>query len=299
MKSPIEKTEAAPAVAKAVQDTPVIYGFDRFTIWIDRPECPFELSRIENHCFKVEANYQQMPHNPRWKCRVEIFQPTHSCLEILANEFGCATAVVINYVETAFDLPFDSRRRTRERARERRNSFLASAKVLNLRHDVILEKKNQTTFYCGGRRSPSVLALYSDKPSKLNNARPLEDDLRCAHQELRITGEAAVAECGIVSIDDLIRFDHAKFWSENLRFYKIPNNKTQLGRLLAIACGDSVDVTGSALRKRATRWIKKHSIFDDHSDVFVMHNALRATSNIEKLLPQISFTDWLDEVMSI
>ena len=295
MKPPIKKAEVARAVEKAIQDTSVIFGFDRLTIWLDRPECPFELSKLKNHCTKVEANHLQMLHNPRLKCRVELLQPTLRCLEILADELGCATAVVINYVEIAFDLPSKSRRRTRAR----RNSFLASAKILHRPHDVVLDSKFGTIFYCGHRGSSIVLAAYADKPGKLNNARPPEDGPRCAHQELRITGEAAVAERGIVSVDDLIRFGHAEFWNEALRFYKIPKNKTELGRLLARACGASVDVTGSALRKRATRWIEKSSIFDGRSDVFVMHNALRTTSHLEKLLPQISFTDWLDEVMSL
>ena len=294
MKPPFENTEAARVVAMAVRTRSVIVGFDRFTMWTDRPELPFDLSKIDEHCAEIKVYLEQMLHNPRWKCRVEIFQPTVKCLEILAEELGCATAVLINYIEIAFDL----RSKNRRQIRARRNHFLESAKILHLPHDVVLEK-NGNAFYCGGRRSPSVLTVYADKPSKLNNARPPEGAPPCAHQEFRKTGEGAVAESGIVSVNDLIHFDHLRFWNESLRFYKIPTNKTQLGRLLATACGDSVDVTGSALRKRATRWTKKHSIVDGRSDVVVMHNALRANPDLEKLLPKMSFMDWLAEVMSL
>ncbi len=294
MKPPFENTEAARAVAMAVPARSVIFGFDRITMWTDRPELPFELSKIDEHCAEVKAYLEQMLHNARWKCRVEIFQPTTTCLEILAEELGCATAVLINYIEIACDI----RSKSHRQIRAWRNRFLESAKILHLPHDVVLEE-NGNTFYCGGRGSPSVLAAYADKPSKLNNARPPEGAPPCAHQEFRKTGESAVAESGIVSAIDLSHFDHVKFWNDSLRFYKIPKNKTQLGRLLARACGASVDVTGSALRKRAIRWIKKHSIVDGRCDVFVMHNALRDTSNLEKLLPQISFTDWLNEAMSL
>ena len=295
MTPPFEDTEAARVVAMAVANSSVIYGFDRITIWIDRPESSFELSKIDPHCAETKAYLGQMSHNPRWKLRLEIFQPTIKCLEILAEELGCATAALINYVEIAFDLPSKSRRQVRAR----RNHFLASAKMLHLPHDVALDKKHGTVFYCGRRKCPSVLAVYADKPSKLNNARPSVGTPPCAHQEFRKTGEGAVADCGIVGVDDLTDFDHAKFWDQNLRFYKIPTNKTQLGRLLARACGADPSVSGSALRKRATRWVKKHSIFDGRSDVFVMHNALRANPDLEKLLPKMSFSDWLDEAVSL
>ena len=295
MKPPCEITEAARAAAMAVLDPSVIFGFDRVTIWFDRPEVPFELSKIEEHCAKVKDYLEQMPQQARWKLRLEIFQPTIKCLQILADELGCATAVLINYVEIACDLPSGTRRQIRAR----RNRFLESAKMLHLPHDVVRDKKYGTIFYYGGRRSPSVLAVYADKPSKLNNARPPDGGAPCAHQEFRKTGEGAVTDCGIVGVDDLADFDHAKFWDQNLRFYKIPTNKTQLGRLLARAFGADPNVSGSALRKRALRWVKKHSIVDGRSEVFVMHNALRATPNLEKLLPQISFKDWLDEVLAL
>ena len=277
----------------------VVFGFDRVTIWIDRPELPFLLRKLETHCASAEFILGQMLFQARWKGCLKIFQPSSRCLEILAEELGIDIAVLVSYVENALDLPAKNSRH----ARSQRNQFLESAKMRHQQQLVVIEERREIFYYGrrsdGNKRRSTVLALYADKPSKLNNARPADSDPVCSHQEFRLAREGATAHAGIVSVNDLILFDHPKYWNEKIRFYKLPQNKTELGRLLAKACNSDPNVSGSALRKRSTRWINKHSIFDGHGDVFVMHNALRATPNLEKLLQRISFTEWLGEVMSL
>jgi hypothetical protein len=61
-----------------------------------------------------------------------------------------------------------------------------------------------------------------------------------------------------------------------------------LGRILADACGDDANVSGTALRKRAARWKERHSIKEN----FVMHNALRAMPELKQIFETVLFSEW-------
>jgi hypothetical protein len=276
----------------------VIYGYDRLTIFLDYSELPLLASDLERHCKKIVIEGRQMKNNARWKCCLNIFQPTRQCLVLLAKGLGHDVSSIVTYVEIACDLPGGSKRQLLAR----RNSFLESAKMRYQHQEVVLDRRG-TTYYYGRRtdgetRRPNVLAVYADRPSKLNNARPPEDAPPCLHIEWRVTGSAALAAHGIVSLDDLIQFHFLRFLGKNIRFYQIPK-PTPLGVLLAKACGVDHRVSGSALRKRAAQWRMKHSIDKN----FVMHNALRDTSAVGQKLAKkfetISFAAWLEMVLSL
>jgi len=199
----------------------------------------------------------------------------------------------------AADLPSSSA----EQARVRRNSFVASAYMPYERNLVELDEYGDI-FYFGPRirwngkkfvRRSRVLVIYADKPSKLLNARPSADDLPCAHIECRVSGSAAIAEIGIVSLADLIAFDHVAFWEKGIRLYQLPERKV-LGYRLAEAEGAFLDVTDAAFRKRAAKWVSDLSIQDDFGSNFIMHNAMRKDPEICKYFKQLSFAEWLDEV---
>lgn len=277
----------------------VVYGFDRVTIWLDISECPISKAVLEEHCTHVEVTVMQMEFNARWKLKIAIFQPTTRCLRLLEDAMGYDIAVLITYVEIAFDLPAT----TAQQAREKRNAFLAAAKMLFQRDPVMLSEHG-TIFYFGPRekqkgeeweRSSRVIAVYADMPSKLNNARPAADGLPCAHIEYRVSGSAANADVGIVSLSDLIGFDHFAFWDTAIRLYDLPMRKN-LGRRLADAEGRSLDLTDAALRKRAAKWMLDFSIQDSCGCNFIMHNALLAHPEFCSMFKTLSFATWLDQV---
>lgn len=89
-------------------EPPVIYGFDRVTFWLDIPECPISEAVLEEHCTHVEVTVMQMKCNARWKLKIALFQPTARCLQLLEDAMGYDIAVLITYVEIAFDLPAKS-----------------------------------------------------------------------------------------------------------------------------------------------------------------------------------------------
>jgi hypothetical protein len=258
-----------------------IFGYDRITLWLDHSELPIAIDRLKEHCTDIVATAMQMPYQARLKFKLEIFQPTLGCLRLLAGALGHNIAVSLTYVEIACDIPADNRKL----AREARNTFLASVRLRYQRRPFEPEKGS---WYCGQRPDTTVTVVYADRPSKLNNARPAPGAPLCLHIEQRISGSASLAGIGMVSVDDLIQFDHQKFWNKRIYLYQLPK-PTTLGRLLAKVNGADADVSGSALRKRARRWHAQHS----KEDKFVMHNALLATPELARSLKKRHFLDWL------
>lgn len=271
-----------------------IFGFDRYTFWIDRPELSITQKRIKKHCTDFKAILGQMPYNANWKLQVELFQPTIKCLELFKAGLGSDVRALINYVEFACDVPVT----TKKQAKWWQKNFIGSAKMMYQRQNVT---RCEGTDYYGRRtdknasKRSNVLAVYSDRPSKINNERPDENALHCLHVELRATGSAVLANHGVVSLEDLALFDHESFWNKNIRIYQLPN-LTDLGRLLVKLSGSNKHISSTALRKKARKWM--NDFRNDDGD-FVMHNALLATPKLAEQLNTLTFNEWLDAMVSV
>jgi hypothetical protein len=265
-----------------------VFGLDRVTFWLDRPVSEAEFKELEEHCTCLTVMTEQPKFHANRKCKLELFQPTRKCLRLLRQILGAEINADPTYVELARDVTLPESIRM-----ELLSAFLGVVKVPNQRACFI---KYEGTYYCGSRaenggRDGSVLVVYIDCPSKINNARPDADAMECFHVELRLSGKAALAKYGIRSLDDLINFEHKQHWPTSLKFYVLPS-KTELGRLLAACSGGSADVSDTAYLKRANRWLDKHSI----DGQFIMHNALKATPRLERYLAK---TDWNGLMKSI
>ncbi len=65
------------------------------------------------------------------------------------------------------------------------------------------------------RNAPGIRYVwYGDRPSKITNG-------PCLHLEARAHGVAAVRRIGIYHPRDLLTFDHAAFWAERLKLYRV------------------------------------------------------------------------------
>ena len=270
-----------------------ILYYDRITLWLSLPELAIPLELIKQHCTDAKCSVKKMTFNARWKARLEILQPTKMCLRLLAKALGSEISAMPIYVEFACDLLASCE----ERAQRWSNDFVASAQIKHHRPTVI---RSDTTWYAGsrhkqnGKRRKKVLAVYCDKPSKLNNARPDPLQPPDFHVELRIFSSTALSKLGICCLNDLLQFDHYEYWDRHVRMYQLPSQRTELGMLLAKASGADTDVSGTALRKRAARWIAKHSVDGN----FVMHSALRRTPHVARFLRSIRFSQWLEAITS-
>lgn len=272
-----------------------VFGYDRIGLYLDHADRPLPIEQLATTCGSIEIAPANIPYQARWKQQIHLFQPTPRALRILDEALKGGVAAGISYAEIALDILHPDKRHLKVI----RNSFLASVKFHYGRDEVIRDES--TYYYCrrstGTTRTPKNLVLYADNPSKLHNGRHDHDGLPCCHFEMRISGSDSLEKEGIVSIQDLIRFKHRAFWERNLRFFSVPTQPTKLGRMLAMANGTSTEVSGSALRKRANRWMERHSISHGRSMNFVLHNALLASPKLAQKLTQLTFREWLDEVL--
>jgi len=274
-----------PATEGADTAINVITDFDKVILWLDRPELPIEEELLKEHCTKLDVHPKLMRHNSRWKLKIEVFQPTSEFIRVLAAALGSNISAIVTYVEIACDFPAQSRKQ----AKQWRKRFLGAAQMKYQRQHVVRFK---TTWYFGRRtdgkqRRENVLAVYADKPSKLNNAQPDAGLPPCLHIEGRALGSANLEKLGIGSFSDLAVFDHQRFWEEYINIFML-DKPTELGRHLADDCGEEVSTKPAALRKRSRAWIKRHTIKGN----FVMHNALLANSGFSKRLGRVPFWEW-------
>lgn len=277
----------------------ILHGHDRIRLWLDQPEYPGDLDSLRPHCRDVQITSGQMPYNARWKAAIDLFQPTRECLDLLQITLGARVAVQLEYVEIAIDLVFPLSHS--QLIRKLRRAFMAAAVPQYHRREAVLEKG--TTWYFerrsrpDGRKRPHVLAVYADRPSKLNNRTVTTGDPACLHIEWRASGVDSLMKLGLATLADLAKFDHAKFWPQHVFLYGLPS-KTVLGRILAKAAGKDQSVSGTALRRRAERWQNKHSVPPAPTKgQFVLHNALRGEPALKRILPRITFKDWLSDTL--
>lgn len=286
------KKPSIPAIRQALPGAYApcfVFGYDRIELWLDRAELPIALARLEPHCTKITPQLEQMTQNARWKLKLVILQPTIKCLEILYEALGHDVGHQLSYVELAWDIRTINARH----ALKMRNALLAVLVVPHQRGCVLRVK---TTWYYGRRENKGVkrghvLVIYTDRPSKLNNAQPDPDATPCLHIEWRATGKAALQHLGLATLADLIAFEHHVFWSQRLRVHQLPA-KADLGRLLQTTHGKTIKVGDAALRKRARNWKQEHSI----KGKFVLHNALFSAPNLKRLLPKLDLWPWMSTV---
>jgi hypothetical protein len=283
------KKTTSPSTTKALhraRSSCFIFGYDRLELWLDRAELPLPIKRLKPHCTDIKPILEQMPQNARWKIKLVIYQPTLQCLEILYKALGHEVGHQLSYAELACD----TRAVNKRHALKMRNVLLAAIFVPHQRSLVI---RHKTTWYFGRRENKGVkrghvFVMYADRPSKINNARPDPDAVPCLHAEWRATGKAALQNLGLVTLADLIAFDHPTFWSQRLRVCELPA-KANLGRLLESSHGKSTTVGVAALRKRARTWLQEHSI----AGKFVLHNGLHASPNLKRRLSQPDLWPWM------
>lgn len=296
----VEEVHAALHIERNCSMRPHIeYGFDRIKFWLDANEFPGDLTRLSPHCQGAEFACQQMPFNARWKSSLELFQPTIECLEVLKAEIGQTTQVQLSYTEIVIDLI--PRSKKAGLSNFWCDQFLQAAVPKHHRNKAILHKGtwyfNRLAHSDTSRRSKHVLAIYCDRPSKINNSKWAKAP-NCLHIEFRISSMEALSQIGLWTIDDLINFSHATFWGQHVHLYALPN-KTNLGRTLAQIAGSDSNVTGEALRRRADRWVRQYSENTTQGhEQFVLFNALRETNKRAFSRYRVTFKQWLRQTLN-
>lgn len=263
--------------------TGIVTGFDRLTCWIDHPAPDIPVPLVRRYCGEMTiTNCYSRPFHPVWQTEIKIFQPSREALIELQRALESRHRIRMGYAELAFDWLVADRN-----AADTLYRFIVKhMRVPYLRHAVTFEEE---TAYFAPRAADDLsknvrnVVLYADRPSKLWGAR--QDRSPCCHLEHRFHGVDTLAQRGLLSLEDCIRFDHRAYWTEHLRLFRLPS-KVELGRWLN---PDSIDVSGTALAKRADRFLDRYS----HGDTFVLQDCWRGNPSIANVLTPIDNAPFL------
>lgn len=267
-----------------------IDGYDHLRFWLDRSELPFPKSLLQPHCSRIDLRAQQ----PRYQCyrklELTLYQPTIKCLQTLLEGVGHTVGIELVYAEVARDIVLSDSGGNADL----HDAFLECAQVPRLRDTVRFRKGSA---YYGKRPKNGrghVLVIYSDKSSKLNNARPRQSAPPCVHVEWRAWGKSELAAIGIASLEDLIHFDHDRHWDASLNLYNMPS-KTVLGKKLAALSNGKPDASNPAYLKRGNAFVENYSLHGK----FILQNALRETPELARRLKTYTWNEWLSAYTGI
>lgn len=195
-------------LAKVKKKIPYI---DRVTIWLDTSAHMIDLSGIKEFCGgEVFERHTPMRKNPKWKCKIDLFQPSREAFILIKNQL-CAS-YLINYFEPSLDYITD----THANAKAIQEFFEGT--LIKKWHKNKHIKKYDTGVYFGPRKTASNFVSYCGKPSKMN-------DKPCCHIEMRFHGSPTVRRAGIDCLDALIKFDPYRFWKKYLNLRRLEDMK--------------------------------------------------------------------------
>jgi hypothetical protein len=198
---------------------PSVYSYiDGARLWLRNPLSEYDLQWLSERAggrkMHVKNGPARFSHN--FVQRVDLYQPSQEALEWLSHR----NDVLLNYAEFALDwvLACDE---------DRQAAFRAAARTLVKRHHrrqglrFVGDNVEKITLYTGPRTAANVVVIYADKPSKISGE-------PCVHTEWRAKGVAALRCAEIHSVQDLLTFDHRRFWRDRLILCDIDRRK--LGR---------------------------------------------------------------------
>jgi hypothetical protein len=101
------------------------------------------------------------------------------------------------------------------------NTYLRNHLIQRWHGGKLLRVVKDTVYY-GAAKSANNIALYADKPSRIDKSG------YCVHLEWRINSARAVRAAGFHDVDDLLEFNFREFWRRRLSLRDIPRNQKEL-----------------------------------------------------------------------
>lgn len=256
-----------------------VHSFDRIAVATDCATVSGPVAKLEASCWGgMTVTHRRLKFNPQWKAKLDLYQPSTKALKVLVNDcLAEHVGALPTYAEIAVDFIFRSKRQAAIFG-----DYLAQRIVMSYQRQAVCVVDKTTIYFArradgAGHKRGRVGCMYFDRPSKLASTHYGQP---CVHVEIRLTGSAALSAVGIASASDFLTFDHLQFWASAISLYALPT-KTELGRF--IGGRDGGGVSGTALRKRADKFIRRASV----DGQFFMHNAARLNPTVMRKFRQI------------
>ena len=182
--------------------------FDKIQVRMKRMLTDKQMVFLREHCRSVDQRIGHPIRNSKADWLLTTVCADEKALKFIAARRGA----FINFVECAFDIPTDNPERMVD---------LFDAHFVQPRHgrDNFTAQEHGT--YTRHARPGIRFVWYGDKLSK-------KVGVPCLHLEARAHGVAAVRRVGINEPGDLLQFNHAEFWKQNLSLLTI--DLERLGR---------------------------------------------------------------------
>ena len=200
--------------------------FDHVQLWLATPLEPAQIQRLAHLCVgkAVHVSDRPMRFQPSWRQRLQLKQPTVAACRMLEKIGG---PVKINHVELARDSAYSGNGYT---INDRDDAFEALSgswvrKWHRKQHGLRFAGEGNVTRYDAPRTASTLTTMYEQDHCRTTG------ELNCLHLEWRVSTARACRSLGIVTLQDLIDFDHKAFWQAKLEHvYAVDSER--LGRLL-------------------------------------------------------------------
>jgi hypothetical protein len=218
-----------------------IYYFDRLGIYFDAYSREENLGKLLDDSPKNKFFWQPLPHNDFFDRKIELFQPSAECLKNLTDPQIVGGDCAINYAEFAVDFITDELQ-IKEKLFAFFNRHLVRIPSRQSKASPYCNDDFDEATYLSPKGDKESLLFYSDEPART------EDDQLCLHVEFRVKGWAQVKKQKILTISDLIEFDHQQLWDNQLDLRR--PNLSELG----VVCLDGETSRNADYKRGVKEW---------------------------------------------
>lgn len=198
-----------------------IMYFDRIHLYVDARLRTDEIETIRSWNENNDRYNLELLPNSHLNRKLELYQIDPTQLDYLQETVGDHA---ITWIECAYDFMTPSKSDCKKLAAMFNRHLVynnGDSQTPSYNYNTI-----KTTTYLSRPESNLQLAMYDDKPARMIVGKKLH----CVHLEYRVKKLDNVKQFGVITLTNLINFDHPALWNDlfDLRYC----NKTHLGELI-------------------------------------------------------------------
>lgn len=229
-------------IKKLINDK-VVY-FDRVTIWFNSAIEFIDIKLLKSMC-KSKIRYEPMKFHPEYKQRLLMWRPPIEALAYLRDLLKTQPVkYVVNYVEVTVDFMSEDPQNL--------HNLIMDNLVFIKRSKSYYSEKHENSSYFGTKKlkHKEIQVLYI-RESKITKK-------MCCHLEYRMNGKPTCTTHKLTTLNQLINFDHYKFFKSNIVFYKRPT-KQDVGLALKMEhCVDKSQLQQTYSQRTLEEYCNKH-----------------------------------------
>ncbi|MBI2727213.1 MAG: hypothetical protein HYX42_13295 [Polaromonas sp.] len=264
---------------------PHVFEFDQVAISTSQELPPKTIERLvalspHSELIQILRSPSNTTFDRAYPYQLIFSRPSKKFLRALPIELGTIAARVSS-VELAMDIAADDASEAIVLVRHFWPSTVFKGKSAGT---AVQHAERHAATYLNAPNKEFNVCTYADKTGKLSSklaSQPI------SHFELRLQGTRPLSDAGILSVGDLLHFNHQRYWANVVRFFQPPTTKNQLGRALG-----SEKVSETALVKRANRLLSQIATVKLNGNIS-LHQMVRLHNLDFGALEEVTLDVWL------